>query len=87
MKKYIEYDVRMPEYALSYIHNNDSSGCSDIDIKLIDSYMKGFYSQAKEVKGHVVVGIPEDEQDCYFEPFPAFGYACNVYDLTITILI
>jgi len=85
MRKSSEYDVKMPEYAMCYLINGDSSGNEEADIKIIDTYMRKFYDEAKKTDGHVVVGMPEDGHEPYFTSMPAFGLACTVYDIRITV--
>ena len=85
MKTYAEYDVRLPDYSLSYLVNADSSGMETEEIQEIDDYMSEFYEEAGKVNGSVVISVPEDES--YFTWNPAFGLACNVYDCKIIILV
>ena len=82
---YIEYYVKLPAYALSYIHNADASGYEDDDIQAIDRYLKQFYDEAEALGGYVCVGMPEGDERAYFSPSPAFGLPCDVYNITITI--
>ena len=83
MKPYNEYEIDLPVYSASYLINGDASGLEDDDIKEIDSYMEGFYVEAKRVNGHVVIDIGEEEEE--FTHMPAFGLACNTVSATITI--
>jgi hypothetical protein len=47
MKTIASYTVYLPDYALSYLVNDDSSGIEEEDKKTIDSYMEFFYHEAK----------------------------------------
>jgi len=84
MKQITYDDIEMPEYALSYLVNDDPSGLDDCDIEAIDAYMDQFYEEAVKVKGNVVIGsIPEESS---FTHWPAFGLPCNCYTISIYIL-
>ena len=89
MKTIAEYDVQLPEYSLTYLINDDSSGLTDIDKKVIDFYMENFYIEANKNHGDVIVDIMTDENDNsegYFTWNPAFGLPCTCYDAKIIIL-
>lgn len=76
-----EYDATIPDYALSYLINGDSSGLEADDIAIIDSYMKEYYAMG----GNVIIDYDTDEER-YFSSHPAFGSPCTVYDCKILIL-
>ena len=82
--KCITYENEMPDYCLSYLINDDASGIDDDDVKNTDDFMKEFYDYADELKGHVVVDVIDEEGS--FNPFPAFGLACNTLKCNINIL-
>ena len=96
MHKISEYtELKIPDYALSYLVNNDSSGIEEEDIKNIDSFMEQFYTEAKENDGNVIFNTSEiidgdgeilEYQEPYFCHFPVFGLACNVVDCTVLIV-
>jgi len=87
MKTYKRYDVKIPEYALSYLINGDDSGLNTEDIQAIDSYMMTFENESESVNGSIVICSPEENQESYFIASPAFGLACTVQDIHILILI
>ena len=62
----------IPSYALPYLINGGPSGLYDEDIQEIDAWM--------ERSGVTEVACPNDDDQPYFSPRPAFGKACDVYD-------
>lgn len=86
MEKIVEYNVKIPDYALPYLINADSSGLNKEDIKNIDNYMQEFYNEADNYEGQVLIDLTNVDSEGYFTWNPAFGLACNVYDCTILIL-
>lgn len=84
MKTQATYDVKLPSYAVCYLINDDDSGITEQDKKLIDDYMQQFYDKADTYNGSVVIDIGDDEPSFYWKP--DFGLACDCYDATITIL-
>jgi hypothetical protein len=87
MKTLSEYtELRVPDYALSYLVNGDSSGIEESDVKAIDGWMQQFYDEAKEKGGHVIFGTTNSDDEGYFTHNPEFGLACNVVDCTILIV-
>lgn len=82
LKKYTE--LAIPTYALPYLVNNDATGLSGEDQTEIDSFMQGFYDEAKALGGHVIFC---DDSDCapYFCHYPEFGLSCDVIDAEILI--
>ena len=54
MKIIESYKENIPDYALSYLVNNDASGLDDKEIETIDKYMSEFYDRATELKGFVI---------------------------------
>jgi hypothetical protein len=77
------YTAELPDYALSYIHNNDASGIDDADVKACDAYLKQYYDRAAELGGYVIIGCPDDEGS--FTHRPAFGLACTCVTTEIII--
>ena len=62
----------IPNYALPYLINGDPAGLYDEDIQEIDAWM--------ECSGATEVACPNDDDQPYFLPRPAFGKACDVCD-------
>jgi hypothetical protein len=84
MKIIAEYDeLNMPDYALSYIVNGDSSGLYETEIAEIDDYMGYFEKIAREKGGYVLFNTVNDEP--FFSRNPEFGLACNCYESKILI--
>ena len=84
MKTIGSYTVYLPDYALSYLVNDDSSGIEEEDKKTIDSYMEFFYHEAKINNGSVIIDTTSNES--FFTWSPAFGLACNCFKASIIIL-
>ena len=81
------YEVKLPDYSLSYLINGDSSGLNQDDIQNIDSYMEKFYNEADSLKnGFVNFELDDYEADSFFTWNPPFGLACNCYEAKILIL-
>ena len=80
-----EYNVKMPDYALCYLINDDGSGLSEADIKIIDSKMQFYYDTALTHNASVIMS-PDMEDGSYFTGSPLFGSPCHVYDCKILII-
>ena len=78
------YENEIPDYALCYLINDDPSGLDDDEIKTIDNFMEEFYQEAERLGGHVVIDVIDWEGS--FNPFPAFGLACNTLKCNSNIL-
>jgi len=88
MKIIKEYEVSMPDYALCYIVNADSSGLTDEDKTTIDNALQPYYDEADKIDGYVEFCFDFDKQpDPYFTWHPLYGLASNCYDCKILILI
>jgi hypothetical protein len=87
MKTNETYEVKMPNYAMCYLINDDASGITDEDKRNIDEYMDVYYQEAEKVKGHVVISETNIDQEPYFTCYPPFGLACSVVDVNIVILV
>lgn len=74
----------VPDYALSYLVNGDTSGLEDQDQATIDGWMTQFYDIAERRRGDVIISPGDDGHG--FTHYPAFGLACNTVPTTITIL-
>lgn len=83
MKTLESYTENIPVYAMCYIQNDDASGLNAGEVKLIDDYFQWYYTRAKELNGHVIIGCPDDEGS--FTHHPAFGLACNCVETEILI--
>ena len=68
-KKYVE---PIPSWALYAIINDDRTGLEDDDIRQIEDWFAE--------TGYDLVCPPNDEDEGYFTPCPAFGLPCDVYD-------
>ena len=96
MHKISEYtELKIPDYALSYLVNADSSGLETEDIENIDSFMEQFYTEAKENDGNVIFNTSEvidddgevlEYTEPYFCSYPEFGLPCDVVDCTVLIV-
>lgn len=64
----------IPDWAASYLVNDDPSSLEEEDIKLVDDFCDKLFQQ-----GYRLVCPTEDDQS-YFTWHPAFGLACNVSD-------
>ena len=73
--------VSMPEYILTTIFNNDSSGIGVKDLENFKNWQKEYINQF----GPIHYEIPNKER--YFTCSPAFGLACMVYDVNIYQII
>ncbi len=86
MKTLKEYDeLAIPSWALSYLVNNDATGLSDEDQAQVDSFMQGFYDEAKTLNAHVMLADDADGGE-FFCTAPEFGLACNCVEAKILIL-
>lgn len=66
------FKERIPVWALCALINADYSGLEDEDITLIEKWW--------EETEYTHVCCPDDEEEIYFSPFPAFGLASDVID-------
>ena len=57
MKTIESYKVNMPEYTMSYIHNDDASGIEEADVKAIDEYLQQYYDKAEAIDGHRAIKL------------------------------
>ncbi|MDE6009059.1 MAG: hypothetical protein K2G90_07615 [Muribaculaceae bacterium] len=71
----------IPTWALCYLINGDSTGLTDDDLAIVDTWYV-------ENKVHDVTTASEDEGYCYpyFSNFPAFGEASEVVDCIVMTL-
>ena len=86
MKELINEIVDIPDYALSYLINADSSGMEESDIINTDNFMQKYYALANKYNANVIIS-PVDCDDGSFCSFPAFGLASNCFECHIIILV
>lgn len=77
-------ELAVPDYALSYLVNGDSSGIDDDDKKTIDEWYQQFIDEAQAVSGHII--FDASSEDSYFTWDPEFGLACECCNCTILIV-
>ena len=68
----------IPTWALCYLINGDSTGLTDSDIALIDTW----YADNK-VQTITTASENEENTHPYFSYFPAFGLATEVVDCVV----
>lgn len=68
----------IPTWALCYLINGDSTGLTESDIALIDTWYA-------DNKVQTITTATENEGNCYpyFSHFPAFGLATEVVDCVV----
>jgi hypothetical protein len=76
MNKFIE---KIPAWALPAIINDDPSGLADEDIELVNNYCR----RNNVALVHPINDDIEAELLPYFDPHPAFGFACDVVDCIV----
>lgn len=62
----------VPTWALCALINGDFTGLEDEDITLVENWL--------DATGYAVICSPNDEDEPYFNPFPAFGLASDCID-------
>lgn len=67
--------MEIPEWALCYLVNGDSTGLSDEDTKMVQDW---------ERDNHVYEVEPLEEEGS-FSRYPEFGKACNVVECNVFI--
>lgn len=78
----IKTDVieKVPQWATTYIMYNDDSGLNGDDKKLVDDFEDRLF------KKKIRLICPIDGTENEFEPYPAFGLACDTVDWTAEVL-
>lgn len=71
----------VPQWTTTYIMYNDDSGLNDEDKKLVDDF------EDRLLKKKLRLICPIDGTENEFEPYPAFGLACDTVDWTAEKLI
>ncbi len=86
MKTVLEFDeLKVPDYAMSYLVNGDASGLPDEDKAAIDKWYAQFV-EAAQTAGGVALFVP-GPGEASFTWSPAFGKACScVFDCVVAIL-
>lgn len=84
MKTLAEYQEQVPNYALSYLINGDSSGIDDEDVRNADMWLDGYNQIADDLGGNVVLSVT-DETNAFCRN-PAFGLACDTTTVDVLIL-
>jgi hypothetical protein len=84
MKTQAIYNEEIPEYALTYIFNDDTTGLREEDIATINNYLKQFNEIAKNYGGHIVISVTDEGS--HFTWRPAFGLACDVVSCQVAVL-
>jgi hypothetical protein len=86
MKVYThQQNSKIPSYALPYLINNDSSGLSQDDIRIIDRWLDDWLESSRSVEGYLVIS-PTGESE-RFTRFPEFGLPCMYIECDISILV
>lgn len=62
----------IPVWALSALINADYTGLEDEDITAVEQWL--------DTTGYSQVCCPEEDDEMYFAPYPAFGLASDVID-------
>lgn len=78
MKPVFEEIERFPQWALSYFVNCDDSGLSDEDKAIADAW------QNANPNLRVVDAVDGTENE--FDPFPAFGLACETQTVVVEVV-
>lgn len=93
METVAEYNnLKIPDWALSYLVNADDSGITEEDKKLVDDFMQRYYDEAENFSQllgenhYVIFSVDNYEDEPYFSQLPKFGLACNVQECTILIV-
>ena len=86
MKTVYKESVNIPDYAMCYLVNGDSSGLNDDDITLIDTWINVYYAKAEKLQGHLNIVQLNDNDSGSFDSFPPFGLACNTFECELIIL-
>ena len=78
--------INIPDYAICYLVNGDSSGLNEEEIILIDTWINVYYAKAEELYGHLNIVQLNDDDSGSFDSFPPFGLACNTFECELIIL-
>lgn len=66
----------IPDYSLPYFVNGDRDGYTEDDIQNMDNWRNSF--------GYPIeISLPEETDSTFFTWNPAFGLACNCYELKV----
>ena len=87
MRTYCKDVVRIPEYAINQLINNDLSYLCKEDKDNISKFMQSYHDIASNLKdGNVIVCLVGEQPESYFSWHPSFGLPGSVYDCYVTIL-
>lgn len=70
---------QIPEWALCAIINGDYTGLSSEECETIMDWL--------DETGYDIIAPPQDDDSPYFCSHPAFGLACDVYDLECSCIL
>jgi hypothetical protein len=99
MKIALQTTYKIPDYALSYLINDDESGINEEDIQTIDQWINKLeegltQTILKNVPNNTKLDFildpfpnPDGNNESYFTHTPDFGLPCNVIDTILTILV
>lgn len=73
----------VPDYALPYLINGDSSGLEKGDAERVDAWMRHFYAEAEAAGGRVIFDAGESAG---FTWRPEFGLACDVTECKVLVV-
>lgn len=77
MEKITSFIEKIPTWAICAIVNADYSGLEDEDIEILEKWL--------DTCGYDHICCPNEDAEPYFTPCPAFGLACEVYDVECLI--
>jgi hypothetical protein len=82
----IRYEEKIPTWALPYLVNGDPLD-DDADEAIVCKWFEAFEERRSKrgPEAYIIVTPAKDEQEAYFDPFPAFGLACDVEDYLVII--
>lgn len=86
MKIFCKSTERIPDWALCYLINGDSSGLSEQEIDCIHEFFSWYELVGKEFKCDIIISPVEEQPESYFTWHPAFGLPCSVTDCYVTLL-
>ena len=71
---------KVPQWAVCYLVNDDDSGLEPDDKKMVDDFVENLACQGLRLI------CPIEGTESGFEPYPAFGLACDTVDWTAEVL-
>ena len=76
------YTAKIPCYAICAIINGEVNCLEDEDRENVEKYVESWYKSFPDCD--IIFSCPDGEP--YFEPFPAFGLASDVYDVEVGVI-